>query len=66
MVHQARWQAALNDDPLPWLLEEDDPAVRHLALRQLKDRPSGGRDVREARSRGHGQPSHQHLPRGAG
>jgi hypothetical protein len=27
----------LNDDPLPWLLSEDDPPVRHLALRWLVD-----------------------------
>lgn len=32
------WQAALRADPLDWLLEPDEPAVRHLALRQLLDR----------------------------
>ena len=29
------WIDALRDDPLPWLLDETSPAVRHLALRQL-------------------------------
>lgn len=31
----AGWQAGLRADPLGWLLEAGDPAVRHLALRQL-------------------------------
>jgi hypothetical protein len=31
----ASWRAALPADPLEWLLEPGDPAVRHLALRQL-------------------------------
>jgi hypothetical protein len=29
------WQNSLNGDPVPWLLEEDDPGVRYLALRDL-------------------------------
>jgi hypothetical protein len=33
------WRRALNGDALPWLLEEDTPAVRHLALRWLLDEP---------------------------
>ncbi len=35
----ADWRARLNADPLPWLLDEADPAVRHRALRELLDRP---------------------------
>ncbi len=31
------WLDALRGDPLPWLLDEAAPAVRHLALRQLLD-----------------------------
>jgi hypothetical protein len=31
----ANWLAALRADPLEWLLEPRDPAVRHLALQQL-------------------------------
>jgi hypothetical protein len=30
----------LNGDPLPWLLEPRSPAVRHVALRDLLDRPA--------------------------
>ncbi len=39
------WQARLNGDPLPWLLGDDVPAVKHLALRQLLDRPKGDPEV---------------------
>lgn len=44
------WQAALNGDPVPWLLEADDPAVRHLALRRLLDQDSDAQEVKRARS----------------
>jgi hypothetical protein len=33
------WRDGLRADPLPWLLDESTPAVRHLALRHLLDRP---------------------------
>jgi len=39
-------------DPLPWLLEPADPAVRHLALRGLMDRPALDPEVVEARNAG--------------
>jgi hypothetical protein len=39
----------LVDDLLPWLLEDEDPAVRHLALRGLLGRPVDDPDVRRAR-----------------
>jgi hypothetical protein len=44
------WRAALNGDPLPWLLEREDPAVRHLALRSLVDEPEEAPVVRRARA----------------
>ena len=44
------WRAALGTDPLPWLLDEEVPAVRHLALRQLLDEPAGAPAVRRARA----------------
>jgi hypothetical protein len=44
------WQNVLNDDPLPWLLEEATPAVRQLALRQLLDQPEDAPEVRQARA----------------
>lgn len=44
------WRSVLQGDPLPWLLEADTPAVRHLALRQLIDEPEDSRSVRQVRS----------------
>ena len=44
------WRAALNGDPLPWLLEREDPAVRHLALRSLLDEREEAPVVRRARA----------------
>jgi hypothetical protein len=44
-----RWQAALRANPLDWLLEPQDPAVRHLVLRQLLDRPAADPDVATSR-----------------
>lgn len=43
------WQAALRADPLDWLLGSEDPAVRHLALRQLLDREADDPDVTASR-----------------
>ena len=44
------WRRALNGDPLPWLLDEGTPAVRHLALRVLLDEPEDSPKVRRARA----------------
>jgi hypothetical protein len=35
------WEELLNDDPLPWLLEDDpqNPGVRYFVLRDLLDLP---------------------------
>ena len=44
----ATWRQMLNGDPLPWLLEEDAPAVRHLALRHLMDLPAEAPEVEQA------------------
>jgi hypothetical protein len=44
------WQEALRADPLAWLLEPADPAVRHQALRQLLDCPADDPDVAESRA----------------
>ncbi len=32
------WRARLHEDPLPWLIDGTEPAVRHRALRELLDR----------------------------
>lgn len=46
----ADWRDGLRADPLPWLLDREAPAVRHLALRQLLDRPADDPEVLEARA----------------
>ena len=43
------WRDRLRGDPLPWLLDETAPAVRHLALRHLLDRFADDPEVRAAR-----------------
>ena len=42
------WRASIRSDPLPWLLDPATPAVRHLALRALLDRPADDPEVVEA------------------
>ncbi|MCL4532165.1 MAG: nitrogen fixation protein NifH [Actinobacteria bacterium] len=44
------WTTLLNGDPLPWLLENDTPAVRQMALRHLLDQPDDASEVRAARA----------------
>ncbi|MCS7261337.1 MAG: hypothetical protein NZ765_11235 [Anaerolineae bacterium] len=39
---------SLRDRALDWLLEEENPSVRYLALRQLLDRPPDASDVQAA------------------
>jgi hypothetical protein len=50
MVTQ-EWLARLNENPIPWLLEEDadNPAVRYFALRELMDRRPDDAEVVQAR-----------------
>lgn len=50
------WRALLHDDPLPWLLERKDPAVRALALRTVLDRTSRDPELREAQVRAMASP----------
>lgn len=40
----------LNADPLPWLLEDDAPSVRHRALRELLHLPEDDQKVKRART----------------
>ena len=44
------WRSPLRGDPVPWLLEREDPAIRHLALRELLDEPADAPSVRRARA----------------
>jgi hypothetical protein len=43
------WRSLLKGDPVPWLLERSDPAVRALTLRHLLDRSPRDAELREAR-----------------
>jgi len=45
------WRALLRGDPLPWLLEKRDPAVRAATLRQILDRSPRDAELREAQGR---------------
>ena len=46
----ASWLGGLRADPLPWLVDEAAPAVRHLALRQLLDQREDDPEVVRARA----------------
>jgi hypothetical protein len=45
------WKKQLKADPTDWLLEEDNPGVRYLALRDIVD--AGEKEVKEARQKAH-------------
>lgn len=47
------WQDPLRDDPIPWLLEEADPGVRYLAMRDLLDMASTDEGFIIARKKAH-------------
>jgi hypothetical protein len=42
------WLRHLPADPRPWLLDPDEPAVRHATLRMLLDRPADDPEARAA------------------
>jgi hypothetical protein len=44
------WMEGLHADPLPWLLEEENPPARYGTLRDLLDRPAGDPEVQVARA----------------
>ncbi len=39
------WRQRSKGDPVPWLLEEDNPSVRYFVLRDLLDRPQDDAEV---------------------
>jgi hypothetical protein len=45
------WRALLKGDPMPWLLERSDPAVRAQTLRSLLDKGPRDPELREAQQR---------------
>jgi hypothetical protein len=44
------WQKHLNGDPLPWLLEPENPSVRYWTLIDILDRPVTDPEVQEIRT----------------
>lgn len=44
------WRSALNGDPLPWLLEPENPSVRYFALRDLLGRDETDPEAQAARA----------------
>jgi hypothetical protein len=51
MARRRSWVRLLRDDPLPWLLEDGDPAVQAATLTRLLRRPDDDREVAAARRR---------------
>ncbi len=51
------WRSQLKGDAVAWLLEQDDPGVRYLVLRDLEDLSADDRELRAAR-----KAAHQHGP----
>jgi hypothetical protein len=56
-----RWLDGLNGDPIPWLLEPENPSVRYRTLTDLLDRPAEEPEVREAKATIAEQPLVQEL-----
>ena len=44
------WQKPLKGDPLPWLLEPENPSVRYWTLVDMLDRPADDPEVQAARA----------------
>jgi len=47
------WMDQLKGDSLAWLLEDDQPGVRYLAMRDLLDLPADDTGLQQARSEAH-------------
>lgn len=55
------WQKRLNGDPIPWLLEPENPSVRYWTLVDILGRPAGDPEVQHARAAVADQPLVQRL-----
>lgn len=44
------WHEHLNGNPLPWLLDPENPSVRYWTLTDILDRPGSDPEVREAKA----------------
>lgn len=51
------WKTQIKGDPIPWLLEPGDPAVRHLALRDLLGKGKNDPELVAARKSAQNDPS---------
>lgn len=51
MKKQQDWKESLKADPTDWLLEEDDPGVRYLTLRDIVD--ASEKEIKAARRKAH-------------
>jgi len=51
MSKQKDWKKLLKTDPTDWLLEEDDPGVRYLALRDIVE--ANEKEIKAARTKAH-------------
>lgn len=47
------WKSQLRSDPLPWLLDSDNPGVRYLAMRDLLDLEPKDKKLKAARKAAH-------------
>jgi hypothetical protein len=43
------WQQRLNNDPLPWLLDPENPSVRYWTLTELLEQPADSGEVQAAK-----------------
>ena len=55
------WLSNLNSDPIPWLLEPDNPSVHYWTLVDILDRPESDPVVREAQATVLDQPLVQEI-----
>ena len=39
------WKSLLNEDPIDWLLEENNPSVRFFALTEILNKPEDNAEV---------------------
>ena len=47
------WQNQLNGDALSWVLEEDSPGIRYLAMRDLLDLAHDDPELQVVRTKAH-------------
>jgi hypothetical protein len=43
------WKSVVHDNPIEWLLGEENPSVRYFTLRDLLEKPVTNSEVKEAK-----------------